>query len=58
MPLNKPWQQVAAVSRMIDLTTDTYTYVWKTDSSWKNTCRQLIVKLSDGTEHAANFKFK
>ena len=41
-----------------DATTDTYTYVWKTQKAWAGTCRQLIVKLSDGSEHAANFKFK
>jgi hypothetical protein len=41
-----------------DATTDTYTYVWKTDKEWANTCRQLVVKLNDGsTEHVANFKF-
>jgi hypothetical protein len=38
--------------------TDTYTYVWKTDKAWANTCRQLVVKLNDGTCHQANFKFK
>ena len=31
--------------------TNTYTYVWKTNSGWKGQCRTLIVKLSDGTEH-------
>jgi hypothetical protein len=41
-----------------DATTGTYTYVWKTQKSWAGTCRQLIVKLDDGTEHVANFKFK
>ena len=35
-----------------------YKYVWKTESSWKNTCRQLTVTLRDGTVHQANFKFK
>ena len=41
-----------------DATTDTYTYVWKTDRSWVDTCRQLVVKLNDGsTEHVANFTF-
>jgi predicted extracellular nuclease len=40
-----------------DPSTDTYTYVWKTEKSWANTCRQLIVKLSDGTTHYANFRF-
>ena len=37
---------------------DQYNYVWKTDNAWKNTCRQLVVRLNDGTEHRANFKFK
>jgi Tol biopolymer transport system component len=41
-----------------DLSTDTYTYVWKTEKSWANTCRQLVVKLNDSTFHRANFKFK
>ena len=40
-----------------DATTDTYTYVWKTDKSWANTCRQLRVTLTDGTMHEAHFKF-
>ena len=39
-------------------TTQQYTYVWKTDKAWAGTCRQLIVRLVDGTEHRANFKFK
>jgi uncharacterized repeat protein (TIGR01451 family) len=37
---------------------DQYVYVWKTESSWAGTCRQLIVKLNDGSTHVANFKFK
>ena len=40
-----------------DPVSDTYTYVWKTDKSWAGTCRQLIVKLADGTFHQANFQF-
>jgi hypothetical protein len=40
-----------------DATTDQYVYVWKTDKAWVNTCRQLNVKLSDGSNHLANFKF-
>ena len=38
--------------------TDQYTYVWKSEKSWAKTCRQLVVKLSDGTDHAANFTFR
>ena len=41
-----------------DATTDTYIYVWKTDRAWRNTCRQLVVKLSDGTTRTANFRFR
>jgi hypothetical protein len=37
---------------------DQYIYVWKTESSWAGTCRQLVVTLNDGSVHRANFKFK
>jgi hypothetical protein len=40
-----------------DSATDRYTYVWKTDKAWKNTCRTLILQLTDGTNHTANFTF-
>jgi predicted extracellular nuclease len=40
-----------------DPTTDTYSYVWKTDKSWANTCRQLTIVLKDGSIHIADFKF-
>ncbi|MEU1879937.1 PxKF domain-containing protein [Streptosporangium sp. NPDC020072] len=30
-----------------------YNYVWKTDKSWSDTCRQLQLKLDDGTGHFA-----
>jgi hypothetical protein len=35
-----------------------YVYVWKTDKAWTTSCRQLMVKLNDGTTKYANFKFK
>lgn len=41
-----------------DAMTDLYKYVWKTDKTWKGTCRQLIVKLNDSSVHAANFQFR
>jgi uncharacterized repeat protein (TIGR01451 family) len=41
-----------------DSASDRYKYTWKTESSWKNTCRQLTVTLRDGTVHVAKFKFK
>lgn len=41
-----------------DPATDRYIYVWKTEKTWKGTCRQLIVKLNDGSTHVCNFQFK
>uniref|UniRef100_A0AAU2UXA3 PxKF domain-containing protein n=1 Tax=Streptomyces sp. NBC_00003 TaxID=2903608 RepID=A0AAU2UXA3_9ACTN len=40
-----------------DAASGTYTYVWKTDSAWKDTCRTFDLKLADGSDHNANFKF-
>ena len=41
-----------------DPSNDQYVYVWKTESSWAGTCRQLVVQLNDGSVHRANFRFK
>jgi hypothetical protein len=35
-----------------------YVYLWKTNTSWKNTCRQFTMTLNDGTQHKANFRFR
>ena len=35
-----------------------FIYNWQTSKPWVATCRQLQVKLSDGTTHIANFTFK
>ena len=40
-----------------DASIDQYNYVWKTNSAWAGTCRQLVVKYKDGTVKRANFKF-
>jgi CSLREA domain-containing protein len=40
-----------------DPSTDTYTYVWKTDKSWAGTCRRLFVTFADGSVHTADFSF-
>jgi WD40 repeat protein len=37
---------------------DRYKFVWKTERSWRNTCRQLIVRFRDGTEKRVNFRFR
>jgi len=58
-PQDNIQQTVTAGSSSLsyDPTTDTYTYVWKTDKGWANSCRQLTVKLIDGTFHYASFRF-
>ncbi len=35
-----------------------YHYNWKTNKNWSGTCRQLVIKFSDGSTRRANFKFK
>jgi hypothetical protein len=40
-----------------DANADQYVYVWKTNSAWSGTCRQLKVVLADGRAVTANFKF-
>src|SRR4029450_2625470 len=47
-----------ASSLSYDPGTDLYSYVWKTDKVWANTCRQLVLKLKDNTSHQADFTFK
>ena len=37
---------------------DQYRYGWQTDRRWRGTCRQLTVRLKDGTEQRANFRFR
>ena len=41
-----------------DAATGRYTYLWKTEKSWAGTCRQLALRLTDGTTHTANFKVR
>ena len=41
-----------------DPATDTYSFNWKTDKAWANSCRVLVVGLKDGTNMVATFEFK
>ncbi|MFL6254753.1 MAG: PxKF domain-containing protein [Pyrinomonadaceae bacterium] len=41
-----------------DAGSDRYQYNWKTEKSWAGTCRVLVIVLTDGSTHTANFKFK
>jgi len=45
-------------SLIYDTASDQYSYVWKTETSWKGSCRMLVVRLNDGTAHLAKFRFK
>jgi Tol biopolymer transport system component/DNA-binding SARP family transcriptional activator len=40
-----------------DATSGLYTYVWKTDRAWRGTCRELNLKLADGSDHRVQFQF-
>lgn len=59
-PADEIEQTVATGSSSLsyDAASDQYTYVWKTTSSWSGTCRQLVVRFTDGSEYAAAFRFK
>jgi hypothetical protein len=42
-------------SLIFDATTGRYTYIWKTDKTWANSCRELQLKLVDGEVYRARF---
>lgn len=46
-----------AATLSFDAGTGRYQYAWKTDKAWTGTCRQLVMKLQDGTTQRATFKF-
>jgi hypothetical protein len=37
---------------------DTYAYLWRTDRTWRGTCRVFTLSLSDGTAHSIGFNFR
>jgi hypothetical protein len=41
-----------------DASTDTYTYLFKTQKSWVGTCRHFVLSFTDGTSYTADFQFK
>jgi len=41
-----------------DAASDLYTYVWKTDKTWAQSCRRLLLKFRDGSIHSADFRFQ
>lgn len=34
-----------------DADTDTYSWIWQTDRAWRGSCRELVVRLTDDTQH-------
>jgi hypothetical protein len=58
-PVDGVEQTVTAGSSSLsyDPVTGIYTYTWKTDRSWANSCRQIILKFIDGQIYTANFRF-
>jgi alpha-tubulin suppressor-like RCC1 family protein len=59
-PLEEIEQTVTAGSSSLqyDTATGQYIYVWKTEKAWAGQCRLLTVRLNDGTNHTAMFKFR
>jgi predicted outer membrane repeat protein len=41
-----------------DLASDTYTYLWSTEASWANTCRDLTLQFVDGSTQQVRFRFR
>ena len=41
-----------------DADSNTYTFVWKTPSSFAGSCRRLDLRLVDGTSHVALFRLR
>ena len=58
-PLNSVEETVSAgaSSLIFDPSGGLYTYVWKTEKVWANSCRRLILQLNDGSTHTAIFSF-
>jgi hypothetical protein len=59
LPLDNVEETVSAGSSSLsyDPDSDQYTYVWKTNKTWANSCRILTVMLDDGSVHQASFNF-
>jgi hypothetical protein len=59
-PTDEIEQTVTAGSSSLsyDAASGQYTYTWKTDKSWAGSCRQLVMRLADGTDHTALFRFR
>jgi hypothetical protein len=57
-PVNDVQEATTDSNSGLTYSPDQYHYNWKTLGAWAGTCRELIVKLNDGSTHTARFKFK
>jgi hypothetical protein len=59
-PLDEIEETVTAGSSSLsyDAASSQYNYIWKTDKRWAGQCRLLTVRLIDGSDHTAMFKFR
>jgi hypothetical protein len=59
LPLDNVEETVLAGSSSLsyDPDSDQYTYVWKTNKGWANSCRIFTIMLDDGSAHQASFSF-
>lgn len=49
----------AGGSRLVfDAASSQYVYIWKTEPAWAGTCRELVLRLTDGSDHLAVFQFR
>jgi hypothetical protein len=57
-PTDQVEQTVTAGSSSLtyDAKSGTYTYAWKTEKAWAGSCRELTLKLRDGTIRKAHFQ--
>jgi alpha-tubulin suppressor-like RCC1 family protein len=54
----KPTMPAGGSGLSYDASTGQYTYVWKTEKAWADTCRVLALQLNDLTVHLAVFDLK
>jgi hypothetical protein len=53
----EPAVSAGGTTLTFDVEADEYHWVWKTSAAWRNTCREFVVGLDDGTLHRMSFAF-
>ncbi len=41
-----------------EVVAERYEFTWKTDKAYRGSCQRLVVRLTDGTTHTAEFRFR